>query len=89
MQNEGAGEGMISKVISRLSTLNERIAADTANLGPGFCIGHSFFCSKPINDIYDDAWFEQIICFEIEPLLQEYWFDDPKMVEQLSAELLA
>lgn len=89
LKNAGAGEGMVSKVLSKLTSLNERIAADTANLGRGFCIGHSFFCSSPGNDIYDDAWFEQVIRFEIEPLLQEYWFDDPKTVEQLMGELLA
>jgi 5-methylcytosine-specific restriction protein B len=86
---EGASEGMISKLVARMTALNERIAADVANLGPGFCIGHSFFCSPPINNLYDDAWFEQVVRFEIEPLLHEYWFDDPNTVNQLVSELLA
>ena len=89
LKDGGADDGMVSKRIAKMCSLNERISADTASLGPGFCIGHSFFCSKPANDTYDDAWFEQVVRYEIEPLLQEYWFDDPKVVEQLVSDLLA
>ena len=89
LQSAGAGEGMISKVISKLNSLNERIENDVANLGPGFKIGHSFFCAPPANGSYDDYWFEKVVRYEIEPLLAEYWFDDPKMVERLVEELLA
>lgn len=85
----GASEGMISKVIAKMNSLNERIGSDTANLGKGFCIGHSFFCSKPANGTFDDEHFAQVVEFEIVPLLHEYWFDDPKTIESIKAELLA
>jgi len=85
----GASEGMISTVISKLGSLNEQIASDTANLGPGFMVGHSFFCTPPNNGLYDGQWFEKVVRYEIAPLLSEYWFDDPGMVENLVSELLA
>lgn len=85
----GASEGMISKVIAKMNSLNERIASDAANLGKGFCIGHSFFCSTPASGNFDDEHFAQVIEYEIAPLLEEYWFDDPKTIENIKAELLA
>lgn len=85
----GASEGMVSKIIAKMNSLNERIASDTASLGKGFCIGHSFFCSAPASGVFDDAHFAQIIEYEIAPLLEEYWFDDPKTIEQIKSELLA
>ena len=89
LSQQGASDAMITKIIARMDSLNIRISEDMANLGPGFCIGHSFFCSPASNDVYDDAWFEEIIRYEIQPLLQEYWFDDPQAVEKAVDELLA
>lgn len=89
MNDAGASETMLSKVITRIAALNERISTDTANLGPGFCIGHSFFCGAPANGVYDDLWFEQIVRYEIAPLLHEYWFDAPQIADSLINELLA
>ena len=89
MIDAGASESMISKVITRIAALNERISKDVANLGSGFCIGHSFFCSAPVSGVFDDYWFEQIVRYEIAPLLHEYWFDDPQTAEMLINELLA
>ena len=85
----GASEYMVTKIISRITALNSRISADETNLGPGFRIGHSFFCAAPANGVFDDLWFEQIIRYEVAPLLHEYWFDDRKTAEDLISELLA
>lgn len=65
------------RIESRLGELNETIAKD-ASLGPGYAVGHSYFCQD--RDVYDDAWFERILRYEIEPLLREYWFDAPAKV---------
>jgi len=59
-----------------MKELNEKISGDTANLGRGFCIGHSFFCPTPSQGIPDEIWYRQVIDTEILPLLEEYWFDD-------------
>lgn len=89
MSTAGASESMITKIISRIAALNKRISADVANLGPGFSIGHSFFCNVPENGVFDDLWFEQVVKYEIAPLLYEYWFDEPQTADTLISELLA
>ena len=76
-------------LISRLSSLNEKIAKDTVNLGPSYCIGHSFFCGSSDNAVYDNHWYQQVIRFEIKPLIQEYWFDDPATASGIVEDLLA
>ena len=37
---------LVKRIVSRMKALNEAIAADTKNLGPGYQIGHSFFCPR-------------------------------------------
>ncbi|WP_022959459.1 MrcB family domain-containing protein [Spongiibacter tropicus] len=89
MQERGAEQAMIATITSRMNSLNDRIAKDSANLGPGFCIGHSFFCAASDSGLYDNAWYRQIVNFEIAPLIREYWFDDPGTAQSLIDELLA
>jgi 5-methylcytosine-specific restriction protein B len=90
MIERGADDGLVDRVIRKMTGLNEQIAQDKANLGPGFCIGHSFFTPAQ-GDIgpFDDDWYENIIRSEIDPLLREYWFDDQAKAESLVADLLA
>lgn len=68
---------LIERISTRISALNERIRADTRNLGAGFEIGHSFFCPQE-RVVDEEYWYKTIIKYEIKPLLQEYWFDDPE-----------
>lgn len=63
------------RVIRRLTALNEAIRKDP-NLGPGFEIGHSYFCHKP-SEISEQAWYAHIVEFEVGPQLREFWFDNP------------
>src|SRR4051812_31662365 len=72
LETRGASAGLIDTIISRVTSLNARIQGD-ADLGPGFLIGHSFFCSTtgPMNE----AWYKDVVDTEIRPLLSEYWFD--------------
>jgi len=55
---------------------------DSKNLGPGFCIGHSYFCDINNDVEYDENWYNRIVGFEIGPLLSEYWFDNPEKANQ-------
>ncbi len=87
---KGASPELIDKIIDRMNRLNEAIAADKKNLGPGYQIGHSFFCPADGKATLNDAWYEDVIRSEIEPLLNEYWLDDidvvAKHVEMLLGE---
>jgi MoxR-like ATPase len=89
LSENGADIAMIERVVERMEALNREIANDKTNLGPGFCIGHSFFCTPPANDIYDNAWFNSIVEYEIAPLIREYWFDSPQKADSLISNLLA
>lgn len=62
----------LNNVIEQIITLNKTICED-ASLGKGFCIGHSYFCN-----LKDDnkETLQNIIDYEIAPMLKEYWFDD-------------
>jgi 5-methylcytosine-specific restriction protein B len=56
-------------------------------LGPGFQIGHSYFC--PVDQITSDSeWYLNVINTEIKPLIEEYWFDSPEKVDTLLAQLV-
>ncbi len=84
----GADAGLVDKIATRMQALNEVISADTKNLGTGYQIGHSFFC--PTDDVRpDEAWYRRVIESEVVPLLQEYWFDDDRKVQERRSALLA
>jgi hypothetical protein len=78
---KGVDAGIIERIIARVGEVNRRIVDDKKNLGAGFAIGHSYFC--PPEMVSDSmAWYDAVVADEIRPLLQEYWFDDEKLVEQ-------
>lgn len=82
--SEVCGEELADRIILRLRRLNEDIAKDTANLGPGFCLGHSYFCR--VQNVED---YREVIRFQIAPLLREYWFDQPRKADDRIQELLS
>ncbi|MBR7148250.1 MAG: AAA family ATPase [Firmicutes bacterium] len=69
-------------LIGCVKALNDAIEQDPA-LGRGFRVGHSYFC-VPEDKIHmiDDEWIENVIDYELIPLLEEYWFDEPKKVAE-------
>ena len=73
---------LIAKIKKRLENINTIIADDSKNLGPGFCIGHSYFCDTNSDVEFDINWYNRIVDFEIGPLLSEYWFDNPEKANQ-------
>ena len=77
----------IQGIISKINTLNDEIKSDK-NLGEGFQIGHSFFCNNK-NSKSEKEWFEDIVKYEIAPLLEEYWFDDTETSQRKVDALLA
>ena len=73
---------IIEHITEKFTELNAYIADETqSNLGKGFCIGHSYFCTTP-NPGQDDAdWYNCIVDYEIGELLKEYWWDEPQKAE--------
>jgi 5-methylcytosine-specific restriction enzyme B len=88
LETNGVDVGLVKRIVSRMKALNDAISADTKNLGAGYQIGHSFFCPRD-GAIADEAWYRRVVQSEIVPLLQEYWFDDDKKVDEQRAALLA
>ena len=62
-------------LVEQIKALNREIAAD-ASLGPGFRIGHSYFCLDDPAACTTD-WMCSVVEFDILPTLAEYWFDAP------------
>lgn len=62
----------LTLVIDKIKALNE-VIRDDESLGQGFCIGHSYFCNQ---NVYSEEWLNNVIEYDIEPMLKEYWFDD-------------
>ena len=85
--SKGFSRDFIQNIISKINTLNEKIKSDK-NLGEGFQIGHSFFCNNK-NNKSEKEWFEDIVKYEIAPLLEEYWFDDIETSQNKVKSLLA
>ena len=84
----GVEPGVVDRIVTRMTRLNGLIRAEPASLGPGFEIGHSFFCPAGTEDDLGPAWYRAVVESEIAPLLREYWFDDPAKADELAAELL-
>ena len=58
----------------------KRIIENDKSLGSGFEIGHSYFLPKLKDDKGNKKDLEDIVQFEIIPLLEEYWYDDEDML---------
>ena len=70
-------------LVEAIKELNAVIQDDEA-LGKGFCIGHSYLC---VDASVGDEWVNNVIEYEIIPLLEEYWFDDPEKKDYWSNRL--
>lgn len=66
------------RLIDCVCRLNEVIEKDEI-LGAGFRIGHSYFCT---NSVIDDMWLSNVVKYQLEPLIKEYWFDEPNKVRE-------
>ena len=73
---------LFDSFVERFKELNNYIANETqSNLGKGFCVGHSYFCSGPLEEQSEKDWYQCILRFEIDELLQEYWWDEPQKAQ--------
>jgi 5-methylcytosine-specific restriction endonuclease McrBC GTP-binding regulatory subunit McrB len=71
----------IDKLIANIKNLNKQIV-DNLSLGKGFEIGHSFFIkTKKLNlEKLENLWE-----YDLQPLLEEYFFDDILEVDNMRA----
>lgn len=76
---------LIDRISQKISTLNEIIRTDK-ELGPDYCIGHSFF-SKPDCANFE-RWYNAVVEFKIAPLLREYWFEYDDRAAKVIADLM-
>ncbi len=88
MERGGLDAETVARIRSGMVALNEQIASDL-RLGSQFCIGHSFVTpTEPVLAGQSDAWFQAVVETEIGPLLETYWFDEPKNAKKAAAELI-
>ena len=88
LERAGVSHDTIGSIVRRMTALNEAIAGDVVSLGRGFRIGHSFFVPAESAAVAED-WLEQVVNTEIQPLLEEYWFEQPELASDWCRRLLA
>lgn len=66
----------LNSLIKAIVELNKVIENDDS-LGSGFCIGHSYLCNLGYH--YE---LENIVEYDIIPMLREYWFDNDNLFNQ-------
>ena len=84
----GIDPELVDELRRRIGTLNDRIAADD-QLGSQFQVGHSYV--TPTYRLESGAtrdWFRQVVETELQPLLEEYWFDSPTDAREAAQQLL-
>ena len=75
---EAFANDTFNTLIDHIKELNREIANDKS-LGKGFCIGHSYFCNTKE---CTDEWMQDVVDFDILPMLAEYWFDDTDKLQR-------
>lgn len=82
---QGVSAAALERVRGPIEAINAQICEDP-QLGRGFEIGHSYFCEVP-KSVAPDAWIDDVIRYEIVPLLEEYWFDAERQLAQAKQQL--
>ena len=87
LTSNGADPALPHLICDRMATLN-KIIRDDRELGRGFEVGHSYFVPDNGDEPTED-WYRHIVDTQIAPLLREYWFDSPEIVQEAMAGLTA
>ena len=74
----GLDNEIFDDLIRLMRELNKDIANDSS-LGPGFYIGHSYFCGQTK---CTEEWMREVVEYDIIPMLNEYWFDEPTQLQK-------
>jgi 5-methylcytosine-specific restriction protein B len=81
LASKGVSNSLIGHICSSVLKVNTKIK-DDKNLGDGFQIGHSYFCSFNTGED-ENIWWNEIVNFELRPLLEEIWFDDSSIIKEM------
>lgn len=85
LKEQGIPALLTAHVRKSITFVNDEIKNDS-NLGRGFMIGHSYFCSYK-EEVRPEEWWTDVCKYELEPLLEEIWFDQPEHVKKLADSL--
>lgn len=83
--DKGLSTTLVEHICSTVTKVNTKIREDI-NLGDGFQIGHSYFCTYPAEED-ENKWWSEVLSFELKPLLEEIWFDDSDKVTEILKQL--
>lgn len=72
---------MVNFINERMVKVNSLIEK---RLGKEFLIGHSYFIDDKDNIKDSMMWFNQIVRYEIMPMIEEYFFDDEQTVKEIA-----
>jgi 5-methylcytosine-specific restriction protein B len=88
-QDQGMPQAFASAIVERITAVNRMIEHDP-HLGAQYLVGHSYLCPRPadLEGRPIEAWYQEAVMTQIVPLLEEYWFDDPRKVEEARLRLL-
>lgn len=82
VEKEKIDTEVVNRIIENFKSLNYYIKE---TLGKDFMIGHSYFINQQLDSEDYENIYNDIIEYEIKPLLEEYYFDDKnKVIECLS-----
>lgn len=85
----GIPPSLASSIEAGIRALNETIEKDS-KLGPQFMIGHSYVTPSPDSNLGDPReWYRLVVETEIQPLLEEYWYDNRSRARDEAQALLA
>lgn len=79
-QQKNMSDSIIRHIVTRVQQVNDLITQDV-NLGGKFQIGHSYFCTYKTGED-EQSWWHSVVQYEIEPFLQEIWFDQPQRLKE-------
>jgi hypothetical protein len=85
LSGKGLTVPMVEHICLSVTKVNGRIKEDI-NLGEGFQIGHSYFCTYSADED-ENKWWNKILSFELKPLFEEIWFDDSAKVAEVLKQL--
>jgi hypothetical protein len=85
LSSKGLTAPIVEHICSSVTKVNSKIK-DDINLGEGFQIGHSYFCTFTASED-ENKWWNEILSFELKPLLEEIWFDDSAKVAEVLKQL--
>ena len=84
----GVDVALAQDIATRINRVNLMIKEDE-RLGSSYLIGHSFVTPSARLDLgVTGAWFRDVVETELLPLLNEYWFDEPKNIAEAKSILI-